>query len=105
LGVFVVGIGVPSKNEIVILLARLKAMTISPAQSQEEITGQMAFYADELLHYPGDIVRHVLKTQPGLGKFWPAWQEIAARIDRAYNGRRLMREALERVQRVIPQLR
>jgi len=87
-----------SKNEIVIFLARLKAMTVSPAQSQEEITGQMAFYAEELLHYPGDIVRHVLKTQPDQGKFWPAWQEIAARIDRAYDARRLMRAALQRAQ-------
>ena len=72
----------PAKgNEILRLLTRLKVMTASRAQDADELKLQIACYKEELLRYPGDIVRHVLRTQPLHSKFWPTWSELAARLE------------------------
>jgi hypothetical protein len=80
--------------EILKLLTRLKHMTISAAQDEQDIAAQMVCYAEELSKYPADIVRHVLQTQPNQSKFWPAWSEISSRIVTLDRERRLKRKAL-----------
>jgi len=82
------------------LLMKLRHMTVSAVASQEDADLQMAAYADELGQYPADVVRHVLRTQPGLSKFWPAWAELHARLEPLARPRRLLcatiRDAIER---------
>lgn len=83
-----------SLNEIMLLLARLKSMTVSGPQGAEDMKAQFAFYAEELLRYPADAVRHVLRTQPRVSKFWPAWCEIAERLEDATRERRRLQALL-----------
>ena len=67
--------------EILQLLTRLKVMTVSPSQGSDDLKMQMACYAQELFLYPGDVVRHVLRSQPRHSKFWPTWSELVERLE------------------------
>jgi len=82
-----------SPQEVLSLLTRLKLMTASAAQNQQDIAAQMACYADELMKYPADVVRSVLQSQPRASTFWPAWAEISARLSMRED-RRLLFKAL-----------
>ncbi len=68
--------------EIIKLLTLLKFMTASGVQNQQDIAAQIACYADELMGFPSDLVRHVLSTHPNISTFWPAWSEIFERLSR-----------------------
>lgn len=84
----------PRPEEVLKLLYRLKALTVSREQHSEDVRAQAACYAEELMRYPADVVRYVLRTQPEHSKFWPAWLELAARLD-LYSRRRVkLRKAL-----------
>jgi len=77
-------------EETIILLGRLKVLTISPAQHGEDLQVQLKCYADELSRYPADIVRHVLRTHARQSKFWPTWSEIEERLSLHASRRQLM---------------
>ncbi len=74
-------------------LARLRTMTISRDVGQD-LALVLSAYADELQRYPADAVREVLRGWRG--KFWPAWAELAERLDRLVAPRHALRVALQR---------
>ena len=75
------------EREIVTLLGRLRMMTKIRTEEQDDIKLALKVYAMELAEFPGAVVRHVLKTQPGHCKWWPAWEELLLRLE--YHKRRL----------------
>lgn len=48
---------------------------------------KMKVFASDLMDYPGDVVRHVLKEWPTSNKWFPSWSELVAQID-AMSGNR-----------------
>jgi hypothetical protein len=74
-------------------LGRLRALTISRDVGQD-LTLVLAVYADEMMRYPADAVREVLRGWRG--KFWPAWAELADQLDRLVGPRLALRATLQR---------
>ena len=81
-------------NEVFSLLGRLKMMTASRKHEELEMEAIVTVYAESCLEYPGDVVRHVLKTQPNHSKWWPTWAELGARLDLHSSYRVKLRDAL-----------
>lgn len=62
-------------------LASLRVLTKAGQASDEDIRLQIQVYARRLAEYPGDVALHVLRTQPDMEKWWPAWAELKDRLD------------------------
>jgi hypothetical protein len=79
----------PAPDQTVYIeLAALRSLTKVAQADTDDIKLQMAVYARQLRAYPGDVVLHVLRSQPGMEKFWPSWAELKERLD-LYAGKRL----------------
>lgn len=89
------GLAPMANDEIVKLLTKLRLMTIPRRDEQDDVTLQTAIYRDQLLTYPADVVRCVLKTQPALRPFWPTWKELFDRLETFARPRRLMHAAID----------
>ena len=85
----------PRPEEVLKLLYRLKTLTASREQHVEDMRAQAACYAEELMRYPADVVRYVLRTQPQHSKFWPTWSELAERLELHGQRRAKMLRALK----------
>jgi hypothetical protein len=87
----------PASEEMVIgELGRLRAATVSRDVGQD-LNVVFAVYADELLRYPPDAVREVLREWPRSGgKWWPSMHELIERLDRVVRPRRALAAALKR---------
>lgn len=77
-------------------IARLRVMTKSRAESDEDLQLMAAAYVEELAAYPADVVIDACRTWARREKFWPAWHELQEMLDRRVKKRRAMLEALER---------
>ena len=75
-------------SELAGLLTRLKTMTDSKKTTQETIELEFEFYGRELEKWPGDAVRYVLETQPGVKGWWPSWKDLEERLE-VYGGNRM----------------
>lgn len=84
----------PASEKLVLAeLSRLRALTAS-RQAGEDLALIFSAFADELMAYPADAVRSVLRGWRG--KFWPSWGELADELDRIVGPRQALREALRR---------
>lgn len=84
------------RQEIVMELGKLNALTKQKNQGSEDIKFQMAAYGERLAEYPADVVRKVLGSQAGMSMWWPAWAELEERLE-LYGAQRMkMREALQK---------
>jgi hypothetical protein len=70
-----------SEREVLAELARVRAMTVSRDISID-LQLVLSAYADELMKYPADAVREVLRAWPLDEKFWPSMSELTARLNR-----------------------
>jgi hypothetical protein len=87
----------PTREDIVLAeLRRLRAVTASREIGQDTLALTFAAYADELLQYPADAVRTVLREWPRSNRFWPSMAELIERLERLVTPRRALREALRR---------
>jgi len=84
-----------SKREVLAELARVRAMTVSRDISMD-LQLVLAAYADELMKYPVDAVREVLRSWPRKEKFWPSMSELIARLDPLVASRHALLEGLRR---------
>ena len=84
-----------SKREVLAELARVRAMTVSRDISMD-LQLVLAAYADELMKYPADAVREVLRGWPRYEKFWPSMSELIARLNRLVASRHALLEGLRR---------
>lgn len=75
-------------------LARLRLLTKVKQESTEDIRLSLAIYAEEMAPYPADVVRHILKTQPSMSMWWPAWAELKDRLELHTRKRRKLLEAM-----------
>lgn len=75
-------------------LARLRVMT----KSRSDDTGQLAAaaYAEELAEYPADIVVSALRHWARTEKWWPSWHELHELLERRFEKRRALQEALRK---------
>jgi hypothetical protein len=76
-------------------LARVRAMTVS-RDINMDLQLVLAAYADELMKYPADAVREVLRAWPHDEKFWPSMSELVARLDRLVAPRHALLDGLRR---------
>lgn len=85
----------PSPERMVLAeLARLRALTVSRDQSTTDLELIAAAYTDELVKYPPDAVKEVLREWPRSQRFWPSMAELTERLERLVKPRRALREAL-----------
>ena len=84
-----------SKREVLSELARVRAMTVSRDISMD-LQLVLAAYADELMKYPADAVREVLRGWPRDEKFWPSMSELTARLNRLVAPRHALLDGLRR---------
>ena len=78
-------------------LGGLRLMTKSAQAPDDDVRLSLQAYARKIQQYPGDVALHVLRTQPDMGVFWPAWAELKDRLD-LYAGKRLrQRDALRQL--------
>ena len=84
-----------SKREVLAELARVRAMTVSRDISMD-LQLVLAAYADELMKYPADAVREVLRGWPRDEKFWPSMSELIARLDPLVASRHALLDGLRR---------
>ena len=73
----------------------MKALTLSRREGEDDMAFQLKLYAAKLAEWPADVVIHVLRAQPGLDRWWPAWHDLEDRL-RLYAGRRLRTLAILR---------
>ena len=90
----------PAQPALIIgLLGELRLLTIKPASlSADDLTVQLQLYARKLLEFPASEVVKVLKKQPTLNKFWPAWQELESEINYCCQKNKTMWGALKNYQ-------
>jgi|GEM_PF-2747769 len=92
-----------SKREVLAELARVRAMTVSRDISMD-LQLVLAAYADELIKYPGDAVREVLRGWARDEKFWPSMSELIARLNRLVAPRHALLDGLRRGYRGPPEV-
>lgn len=81
-------------------LARLRAMTKARAEDGRDVALMAAAYAEEMAAYPADAVRWACRKWARMEKFWPAWSELQALLDRAVAERSALKKALSARQTV-----
>lgn len=84
-----------SGNECLELLTDLKSLTRPSPGSTDDLEAQLTVYLKRCMDYPPDVVRHVLKTQPDMSTWWPAWAELKDRLELHSYRRRMMLAALQ----------
>lgn len=77
-------------------LARLRVLTKVRAETTDDIRLSLAIYADEMANYPADVIRYVIKTQPKIIPWWPAWSELSERLDLYTRKRQRLLDAIEK---------
>jgi hypothetical protein len=82
-----------SEQVIVAELGRLRALTVSRDIGQD-LTLVFAAYTSELLKYPPDAIRRVLRAWPKTQRFWPSMSELVQGLDRLVRPRHALRNAL-----------
>ena len=92
-----------SKREVLAELARVRAMTVSRDISMD-LQLVLAAYADELMKYPTDAVREVLRGWAREEKFWPSMSELIARLNRLVAPRHALLDGLRRGYRGPPEV-
>jgi len=61
---------------------------------QDDLTLMISAYADELSHFPGDIVHHVLMEWPNKSRWFPAWHDLFDNLSWRTNKRQFLLDAL-----------
>lgn len=77
------------------MLGELKLLTACRPEQQHDLEIQLTLYARMLQEFPADVVRHVLKTQPKISKWWPTWQELNDRLELHTAKRKALMRALK----------
>lgn len=67
-------------------------LTAQPREDDMTSELKLKAYAQELARYPGDIVRHVLAEWPRRSKWFPAWAELQAALDKQLGYRPVLAE-------------
>lgn len=75
-------------------LTRLRLLTKSRPESEEDLMLLVAAYAEELGRYPADVVRDVCRKAAATERFWPAWAELKPRLDEAVKLRQALYSAI-----------
>jgi hypothetical protein len=86
----------PSDEKIIKALIKLKALTISRNESQEELDVVIEAFTERLREYPEDSVMKVLNESANYLKFFPSWSEIQSELDYYTQHRRSALKAIER---------
>jgi len=89
------------EDKITTALAELRVLTKAKAEDQHDLKFLLRVYADRLGEWPADVVAHVLRTQPSVSRWWPAWEELQDRLELYARKRRTRLKALEDVRRSI----
>ncbi len=76
------------------MLARLKISTSSRKRDGDDAKLERRVFADELRHYPLDVVDEACRRWARREQWWPSIAEIVGECDRLVNWRRVTREAL-----------
>ena len=76
------------------MLARLKISTSSRNRDGDDAKLERRVFADELRHYPLDVVDEACRRWARREQWWPSIAEIVGECDRLVNWRRVTREAL-----------
>ena len=86
---------VPAEPAAVLkMLARLKISTSSRNRDGDDAKLERRVFADELRHYPLDVVDEACRRCAMREQWWPSIAEIVGECDRLVNWRRVTREAL-----------
>jgi hypothetical protein len=86
---------VPAEPAAVLkMLARLKISTSSRNRDGDDAKLERRVFADELRHYPLDVVDEACRRWARREQWWPSIAEIVGECDRLVNWRRVTREAL-----------
>lgn len=82
-------------------LTRLRLLTKARAESQDDTRLMAAAYAQEMSAYPADCVVWACRKWARTEKWWPAWSELKALLDRAVAERKALREVLSHVKQSV----
>jgi hypothetical protein len=86
---------VPAEPAAVLkMLARLKISTSSRKRDGDDAKLERRVFADELRHYPLDVVDEACRRWARREQWWPSIAEIVGECDRLSRWRRVTREAL-----------
>ncbi len=61
-------------------LAKLRMLTKSAGESEQQGAMRAAAYLEMLQQWPADVALHVLATQASQSTFWPSWAELEDRL-------------------------
>lgn len=89
-------------NEAIAMLTSLKLLTVNRGEQGTDLGAQIKIYAQLLREYPADIVRHVLKSQARMSKWWPAWSELVERLEPLTKKRKALLKAFKEAQAPTP---
>lgn len=89
-------------NEVVALLTRLHTETKARPEHEFDLQAKLQIYTENIIGYPGDVVRHVLRSQSSMGVFWPAWAELKDRLEMHTSYRARLLHALENPPKIKP---
>lgn len=84
-----------SDRELAGMLATMNAALVQSRQSESETRLRLAAYVDRLREYPRDVVSVALRQWPDKNRFWPAWAELRAELERIARPRRALIGELE----------
>jgi hypothetical protein len=75
------GLSAPAPREKIIEWLTVCAVKTASAKDDDMTSDlKLRVFADDLLQYPGDIVRHVLKEWPSRSKWFPVWKELEDQV-------------------------
>ena len=81
----------PAPNDVILKeLAAMRILTKGKAEDSADRKFTIAVYAEKLAQWPGDVVLHVLRTQPSMCKWWPSWSDLEDRLE-LYGKKRMKR--------------
>lgn len=77
------GLSAPAPHSSLIEWLTMCAVLTAPTRD-DELSGELKLkaFAQKLSVYPGDIVRHVLESWPDQSKWFPAWADLKAAIEK-----------------------
>ncbi|MCR9128441.1 MAG: hypothetical protein NXI12_02880 [Alphaproteobacteria bacterium] len=82
-------------RELAGMLATMNAALVTGRQSEAEARLRLGAYVQRLREWPRDVVAEVLHAWPDRNKYWPAWAELRAELERVARPRRTLIADLE----------
>ena len=76
-------------------IAAMCALVARRAEDTADTALYIRALVEKLRTYPGDVVLHVLRTQPGIDKWRPTWSELSERLALYANKRRQLADGID----------